>query len=149
MSKLSIRPRPRLTLGVRARRGISLAEILVAITLLAIFLSMVGRLSMTVNGYNRTNDIRAKRGFAMQQQMNFIGALPYASLTSTVLPASKSFTTGDFSYTRRVALTTAGTVTTIAVTIVPATGIASDTLLTESMKIVRTNPPCGTVLRTC
>lgn len=133
----------------RARRGVSLVEILVAITMLAVILSVVGRLSVTLNNYNRASDIKTKRTMAMQQQMNFVGSLPYASLTATVLPATKSFTTGDFTYTRRVTLTTTTYTTTVRVTIVPSTGIPADTLLKESMTMLRTNPPCGTVLNKC
>lgn len=133
----------------RARRGVSLVEILVSMTILAVVLSLVGRLSFTLSDYNRTNDLKTKRTFAMQQQMNFIGSLPYASVTTTLLPSSKTFTTGDFTYKRRVTITAGYNVKTIAVTVVPSTAFAKDTLLKESMTLIRTNPPCGTVLLTC
>jgi Tfp pilus assembly protein PilE len=132
----------------RTRRGMSVVEIMVAITTLGIALALVGRASMVVNQYNRTNDIKTKRAMAMQQQLNFIGALPYTSLVVANVPAAKSFTTGDFSYTRRVSLAVSGNATAVTLTIVPATGIAKDTLLNETVSFVRTNPPCGTVLNT-
>lgn len=130
----------------RPRAGISLVEIMVAMVVLGVVLAFAGRLTFAVSQFGRLNDLKTKRGFAMQQQANLIGALPYTSLNTTVLPPTKVFVSGDFRYTRRVALSTVGSVTRIALTIVPNTGISSDTLQKESTTIVRTVPPCGTVL---
>ena len=134
-----------------ARRGLSLIEVMVAIVVLAIMMSFVGHISSSVAQSNRRNDVIAKRTFAMQQQANIIGAMPFSSLTTTVLPASKNFTLGNFNYIRRVTLTTTGTITSgrttaITITIVPQTGYASDTLLKESLSMLRSSPNCGTVL---
>ena len=134
--------------AARRRRGVSVVEIMVAITTLGVALSLIGRASMVVNAYNRENELKTKRNLAMQQQLNFIGALPYANLNTTNVPASKNFTTGDFSYTRRVTITTTAKATRISVTIVPQTGFAKDTLLKESLSFVRAVPQCGTVLNT-
>jgi hypothetical protein len=87
----------------------------------------------------------------MQQQSNIIGAMPYSSITATLLPASKTMSLGDFTYLRRVTLSTTGTVaagfsTAITITIVPQTGTPSDTLLKESLSMIRSAPNCGTVL---
>jgi len=134
-----------------ARRGLSLIEVMVAIVVLAIMMSFVGHISSSVAQSNRRNDVIAKRTFAMQQKANIIGAMPFSSLTTTVLPASKNFTLGNFNYIRRVTLTTTGTITSgrttaITITIVPQTGYASDTLLKESLSMLRSSPNCGTVL---
>ena len=133
------------------RRGLSLIEVMVAIVVLAIMMSFVGHISSSIAQSNRRNDVIAKRTFAMQQQANIIGAMPFSSLTSAVLPASKNFTLGNFNYIRRVTLTTTGSTTTgqttaITLTIVPQTGYASDTLLKESLSMLRSAPNCGTVL---
>jgi hypothetical protein len=124
---------------------------MVAIVVLAIMMTFVGHISSSVAQSNRRNDVIAKRTFAMQQQANIIGAMPFSSLTTTVLPASKNFTLGNFNYIRRVTLTTTGSTssgqtTAITITIVPQTGNASDTLLQESLSMLRSNPNCGTVL---
>jgi prepilin-type N-terminal cleavage/methylation domain-containing protein len=143
---------PRRSLLVpRSRRGLSLIEVMVAVMILGITMTFVGHISTGIAQSNRKSDIVAKRTFAMQQQANFIGALPFASLTSTVLPATKTFTLGDFTYVRRVTLTTSGSTSTgqratIAITIVPQTSIGSDTLLTESLTMYRSSPLCGTTL---
>jgi prepilin-type N-terminal cleavage/methylation domain-containing protein len=135
----------------RQRRGLSLIEVIIAVMLLSIMMTFVGHISAGITQSNRRNDVIAKRTFAMQQQANIIGALPFASLTTTVLPATKNFTLGDFTYTRRVTITAGGNssigqTASIALTIVPQTGYASDTLLQESMTMLRSSPLCGTSL---
>jgi prepilin-type N-terminal cleavage/methylation domain-containing protein len=135
----------------RPRRGLSLIEMMVAVMILGITMTFVGHISTGIAQSSRKSDIIAKRTFAMQQQANVVGALPFASLTSTVLPPTKNFTLGDFTYTRRVSLTSAGTTSigqtaVITITVVPQTGIASDTLLKESLTMYRSSPICGTSL---
>jgi prepilin-type N-terminal cleavage/methylation domain-containing protein len=142
---------PNARLVARQRRGLSLIEVMVAVMILGITMTFVGHISTGIAQSNRKSDIIAKRTFAMQQQANVVGALPFASLTTTILPATKNFTLGDFSYTRRVTLTKAGNTSigqtaTIAITIVPQTGIASDTLLKETLTMYRSSPLCGTAL---
>jgi prepilin-type N-terminal cleavage/methylation domain-containing protein len=138
-------------LAVRERRGLSLIEVMVAVMILGITMTFVGHISTGIAQSNRKGDIVAKRTFAMQQQANVVGALPFASLTATILPPTKTFTLGDFSYTRRVSLTKAGNTSigqtaTITITIVPQTGIPSDTLLRETLTMYRSSPLCGTAL---
>ena len=133
------------------RRGLSLIEVIVAIVMLGVVMAFAGPVSASIARANTSNGVIAKRTFAMTQQTNFIGALPYASLTSTVLPPSKNFTLGDFTYTRRVTMTQTGSAAlgyamTITITIVPQTGIASDTLKKESVTMMRSKPMCGTAL---
>ena len=135
----------------RQRRGLSLIEVMVAVMILGITMTFVGHISTGIAQSNRKSDIVAKRTFAMQQQANVVGALPFASLTSTILPATKNFTLGDFSYTRRISLSKTGSASigqtaTIGITIVPQTGIPSDTLLQETLTMYRSSPLCGTAL---
>ena len=134
-----------------SRKGLSLIEVMVAVMILSIMMAFVGHISSSVAQANRRSEVIAKRTFAMQQQSNIIGAMPYSSITATLLPASKTMSLGDFTYLRRVTLSTTGTVaagfsTAITITIVPQTGIPSDTLLQESLSMIRSAPNCGTVL---
>jgi prepilin-type N-terminal cleavage/methylation domain-containing protein len=144
-------PRRPVIFAPRSRRGLSLIEVMVAVMILGITMTFVGHISTGIAQSNRKSDVVAKRTFAMQQQANFIGALPFASLNSTVLPPTKTYTLGDFTYERRVSLTTSGSASTgqtatIGITIVPQTSIASDTLLKESLTMYRSSPLCGTTL---
>ena len=138
---------------MRSRNGLSLIEVMVAVMLMGIMLAFVGHISTALSQSNRRNEVIAKRTLAMQQQSNVIGAMPFNSLTATLLPATKTLTLGDFTYERRVTLVKTGTVgagysLTITLTIVPRTGIPSDTLLKESLTMLRSLPNCGTVLGT-
>lgn len=135
----------------RPRGGLSLIEVMVAVMILGITMTFVGHISTGIAQSNRKNDVVAKRTFAMEQQANVVGALPFASLNTTVLPATKTMTLGDFTFVRRVSITTTGTTSTgqkatVVITIVPQTSIASDTLLKESLTMYRSSPLCGTSL---
>lgn len=135
----------------RKRSALSLVEILVAVMVMGVAMTFVGHISTGIAQTSRKSDIIAKRTFAMQQQASIVGALPFSSLTTTVLPATKSFTLGDFTYTRRLSLSITGTSTTgqkatITITIIPQTSIPSDTLLQESLTMYRSAPLCGTSL---
>jgi prepilin-type N-terminal cleavage/methylation domain-containing protein len=137
--------------AARARRGLSLIEVLVAVMVLSISMTFVGHISASLTQSQRRNDVIAKRTFAMQQTSNIVGALPFKSLTPTVLPASKTMTLGDFTYVRRIAISTSGSTSvgqtaTVSITIVPQTGIMSDTLLKDSLQMYRSAPLCGTAL---
>jgi hypothetical protein len=126
-------------------------ELIVSITVLGVVMSLVGGISSSVAKYGRADDLRTKRNLALQQQANLVGALPTVSLTPTVLPASKSFRTGDFNYTRRISMSAStnpsqGTTTAITITIVPQTSTPSDSLKKESITLYRTSPTCGTAL---
>lgn len=126
---------------------------MIAVVLLGIMMAFVGHISSSLTQANRRNDVIAKRTFAMQQQSNIIGAMPFNNITTTILPATKTLTLGDFTYERRVTLVktgsvTAGQVLAITITIVPQTGIPGDTLLKESLSMLRSAPNCGDVLAT-
>jgi hypothetical protein len=125
--------------------------VLVAVMVLGVSMTYIGHISTGIAQMSRKSDLIAKRTFAMEQQANIIGALPFSSLTSTILPASKTFTVGDFTYERRISLTVTGSASigqkgTITITIVPQTGIPSDTLYKESLTMYRSAPLCGTSL---
>jgi len=136
-----------------SRKGLSLIEVMVAVTIMGIMMAFVGHISSSLAQANRRSEVIAKRTFAMQQQSNIIGAMPFSAITPAMLPASKILVLGDFIYERRVALSTTGNTsagysTAITLTIVPKTGIPSDTLLKESLSMLRAAPNCGTVLAT-
>jgi hypothetical protein len=145
------RARARALWHAAPRRGIGLVEILVSITILGVVMTMVGGISSSIAKYGRADDLRTKRNLALQQQANLIGALPAVSLTATMLPTAKTFTTGDFRYSRRISMSSStnpslGTTTAITITIVPQTSTPSDSLKKESVTLYRTLPSCGTAL---
>jgi prepilin-type N-terminal cleavage/methylation domain-containing protein len=119
----------------RPRRGFTLAEIIVAMTLLSIVLLSMARMSVVVSKRGRTNAISAKRTFAMIEEANKFGAMPYDTL-NLFSTANATLTAGDFTYTRRLARTTTGTRITLKIAIVPS----ADTTMVDSVWVYRSKP---------
>ncbi len=126
-----------------ARRGFSLIEILVAMTMLSIVLVSLARLATVVAVRGRTNALAAKRNAALQLEANKIGAMTYASL-ATWPTAAKIDTVNTFVYTRRLTLTKAasGSRYTVKIVVLPVT----DTTTKDSVVFDRTLPATGSPL---
>jgi prepilin-type N-terminal cleavage/methylation domain-containing protein len=120
----------------RPRRGFSLTEVLMAMTLLSVVLLSLAKMSFTLSQRSRWNDQRAKRNAVLMQEANKFGAMPYANLAG-FSEADKSVTTGDFSYTRRLDIEPVGT-TGYKIKIVVAP--ARDATQTDSVFVYRTKP---------
>lgn len=108
----------------RPRRGFSLTEVMVAMTLLSIILMSLARVTFQMAASGRLNDVVAKRNAVLVQEANKFNAMPFDSL-ATVSTAEKTYTFGDFKFTRRISITGAGTQRrTINIAIVPFTNPA-------------------------
>lgn len=128
--------------GGRSRRGFSLIEIVVAMTLLSIVLMSLAKLSTNVGVLGRTNAIAAKRNAALQLEANKLGATPYADL-GTWSTGSKTDTLNGFVYTRRLTITAAsGSRSTVTIVVVPKT----DTTKKDSVVFDRSLPSTGSPL---
>jgi prepilin-type N-terminal cleavage/methylation domain-containing protein len=124
------------------RKGFSLIEVMVAMTLLSIVMMSLAKIGVSVATRGRTNELVAKRNAALQLEANKIGTLPYDSLRNWPT-TTKSFTVGDFTYSRRLTITsTSSTRYTIKVVVVPAT----NTRRVDSVMFDRTRPPSGSPL---
>ena len=128
----------------RRRRGFSLIEVMVAMTLLSIVMMSLAKVSVAVATRGRTNDLIAKRNAALQLEANKLGTIPFASL-STWPTTTKSLTLGNFSYSRQLTITqVSSTRFTLKVVVVPAT----NTKRRDSVMFDRTRPPTGSPLCT-
>lgn len=126
----------------RPRRGVSVIEIMIAMTMLGIIMMSLGKLSVTVSQRGRNNDIVAKRAFAMSQQANKYRTTPYANISS-LSTASTRIDAGDFSYYRRLTITQPNSGTyRIVLKVTPV----SDATKADSMVILRTLPPSSSPL---
>ena len=126
----------------RNRKGFSLMEVMVALSILAITLMSLARFSMIIMQRGRGNDLVAKRTAVLQLEANKFEAVPYSTLAgwSTV---DKTFTRGDFTYTRKLTITApASTRYTIKVVVVPS----ADATRKDSITLERTLPPSGSAL---
>jgi len=126
------------------RKGFSLIEVIIAMTLLAIVLMSLAKMSLMVGIRGRTNDLFAKRTAVLQLEGNKLGALPYSTL-STWSTAAQTLTLGDFTYKRQMAIANTGSNRySIKILITPM----SDTTKKDSVTLDRTKPATSTPLCT-
>lgn len=114
----------------RPRRGVSLVEVLVAVSLLSISLLALARISPLMNTYGRKNDIRLNRNYVLQQQADRIMAMPDSLITNTALTGSlvtgtKTLTIQGFKWQRTVTVTTSGSMQKILLVMKPLSVVKS------------------------
>jgi hypothetical protein len=85
----------------RPRSGVSLIEIIVAMTLLVTVLGSLSVLTTRTVKRSRDLDIGSARTFVLMQQTNRFSSLPYDSIPSYA-PRIDTITTGRFRYERRL-----------------------------------------------
>jgi len=128
----------------QTRKGFSLIEVIIAMTLLAIVLMSLARMSLMVAVRGRGNDLFAKRTAVLQLEANKLGAVPYSTL-STWPTTTKTLTLGDFTYKRMMAIANTSTNRyTIKIIVIPMT----DTTKKDSVTLDRTKPATSTPLCT-
>jgi prepilin-type N-terminal cleavage/methylation domain-containing protein len=126
----------------KSRKGFSLIEVMVAMTMLAIVLMSLAKMSLVVAVRGRGNDLFAKRTAVLQLEANKLGAIPYSTLASWSTTTT-TLTLGDFTYKRRMAIANTGTNRySIKVIIIPM----SDTTKQDSVTLDRTKPATNTPL---
>jgi len=127
---------------MKAREGFSLIETMVAMTIFAVVMLGMAKMSAAVAVRGRTNDVVAKRNAVLQLEANKMGGVPFASLK--MWPTTdRSFTRGSFDYTRRMTIIQTGqTRYTVKVVIIPAV----DPTMKDSVIIERSLAPAGSPL---
>jgi Tfp pilus assembly protein PilV len=126
----------------RPRRGISVIEIMIAVTMLGIIMMSLGRMSVMIARRGRANDITAKRNFALAQQANKYAAMPYANIAAQPTARTR-VDAGEFSYYRRLAISQpTPNQYRIVVTVMPM----QDTTKKDSIVVDRSLPPGNTPL---
>jgi hypothetical protein len=119
----------------RERAGISLIEIIIAMTLLVVVMGALGLISTRNASRARSLDIGSARTFALTQQANRFSVLPYDSIPSYA-PRSDTIIAGRFKYLRRVSYvqgTTGSEYKTVTVLMLPL----PDTTRRDSMVFQR------------
>ena len=126
------------------RRGFTLIEALMSMTILATVMIMLSQLSLTVGKRAYRNDLTTKRNLALSQQVDRLYALPFDSVAK-LTSGTTQMLIGDFTFNRRLTVT-ATTISryTIKVVIAP---IAAE-FTPDSVTISRTRPAAGTPLCT-
>ena len=139
-SRLPARP-------LRSRDGVSLIEIMVAMTLLVVVLGALSVLTTRTVKRSRDLDIGSARTFVLMEQSNRFSALPYDSIPSYA-PRIDTIATGRYRYERRltyVQSTTGSEYRTLKVMLKPVsdTGFKSakrDSLVFQRAKTYATTP---------
>ena len=87
----------------RRRSGVSLVEVLVAVSLLSLSLLALARVSPLMNQYGRKNDVQLNRAYVLQQQGDRIMAMPYANFTNgSLITGTKTLTIQGYKWQRSV-----------------------------------------------
>src|SRR5690606_97821 len=136
-------PTTEATGGLRARAGISLVEIVVAMTLMsAVLIPIAGITVMGANRSLRSAGATYRQGI-LNQEVNRPTASPVATLPSAA--GCTTVATGTFPHTRCVTVTdVTGTLRRVRVVVTPAQpGVRPDSVTFE-----RANPPTGNPLST-
>ena len=125
-----------------ARKGFSLIEVMVAMTILVIVLLSLAKISIAIGVRSRGNDIVAKRSAALQAEANKFGAVPYSTL-ATWPTATTTDTLGTFSFGKRLSITSAGPSRySIKVVVIPV----ADPTKKDSIMLDRALPPTSSPL---
>ena len=108
----------------RRRSGVSLVEVLVAVSLLSLSLLALARISPLMNQYGRKNDVQLNRAYVLQQQADRIMAMPDSLITNTSLTGglvvgTKTLTIQGYKWQRSVSLSTSGSLQTITLIMTP------------------------------
>lgn len=130
--------------GPRPRKGVSLMEILVAMTLLTFVLGALAVLMTRTVKRSRDLDLNSARTFVLMQQSNRFSSLPYDSIPSYA-PRVDTLTTGRYKYERRLTYvqgTTGSEYRTLKVRLIPLdqTNGRPDSLLFQRAKVYATTP---------
>ena len=130
----------------RRRAGFSLVEVIISLTVLAVAMMLLARLSYIVSQRGRSNDLVAKRNAALAQETGRFGVMSFTDLAKqTIGTTSKSMLVGDFTFTRKVTISKPGTNRyTLTVTIAPV----SSEFKSDSVTFRRTQPATGSPLCT-
>ena len=127
----------------RPRKGVSLIEIVIAMTLLALVIGSLGLLSARTAAKARKLDMLSARTFVLMQQSNRFSVLPYDSIAAYA-PKIDTVIAGRFKYLRRVTYTqsfTGSEYKNVQVILIPlADTTKRDTLLFQRAKTYAKSP---------
>ena len=103
---------------IRGRKGITLVEVLVALTILSIVLIALGGLMFQVGRQTRLSAATTYRSAAMQRAAAWIEGLPWDSSTSAIIGGCTADSSGLMSYDRCTTVVPNGIFTALPETLV-------------------------------
>lgn len=137
--------RSRTRYSKRARKGFSLIEVMVAMTVLSLVLLQLAKVTTALALRGRTSDLVAKRVASLQLEANKFGAVPYSRLANWSV-ADQTITRGNFTYTRHLVITKmSNTRYSVKIVVTPTL----DATKKDSVMIDRTQPPQSSLCTGC
>ena len=137
--------RSRTRYSKRARKGFSLIEVMVAMTVLSLVLLQLAKVTTALALRGRTSDLVAKRVASLQLETNKFGAVPYSRLANWSV-ADQTITRGNFTYTRHLVITkVSNTRYSVKIVVTPTL----DATKKDSVMIDRTQPPQSSLCTGC
>jgi prepilin-type N-terminal cleavage/methylation domain-containing protein len=137
--------RSRTRYSKRARKGFSLIEVMVAMTVLSLVLLQLAKVTTALALRGRTSDLVAKRVASLQLEANKFGAVPYSRLANWSV-ADQTITRGNFTYTRHLVITkVSNTRYSVKIVVTPTL----DATKKDSVMIDRTQPPQSSLCTGC
>ncbi len=127
----------------RKRSGVSIVEILVAMTLFGGVAVAMGGLSLVVARRAEANDVFTKRTATIQQQMNILQAVPYDDIVKK--EGTTEIADGAFPHTREITVAAHGSRTRVTVKIIPTRSPTS----VEQITFDRAKPSASPLCRGC
>jgi Tfp pilus assembly protein PilV len=129
--------------ATRRRSGLSLIEIIVALVLFGTVTIAMAGLSLVVARRAEANDLFTKRTALIQQQMNWLQALPYDSLLAK--EGKVTVDDGPFPHTRFISFSSTGSRTRVTIEIIPAKAPES----AEVLEFDRARPTASPLCKGC
>jgi hypothetical protein len=126
--------------GLRLRLGVSVVETVVALTLFGTTAIGIAGLSLTVARRGAANDLVMKRTALLQQQMNWLQAIPYDSLPAK--SGAVIVSTGSFPHRRAITITATGNLTRVKVQVIPLRALDKSETITFDRARPTTSPLC-------
>jgi hypothetical protein len=127
----------------RKRPGLSVVEVIVALMLFGTVTVAMAGLSLVVARRAEANDLFTKRTALLQQQMNWLQALPYDSLGSK--DGKVIVEDGPFPHTRWVSISPLGGRTLVMIEVVPTKAPDSP----EHIEFYRARPTTSPLCKGC
>jgi prepilin-type N-terminal cleavage/methylation domain-containing protein len=126
-----------------ARRGFSLVEVIVAMSLIAVAMTLLATLAIAVGKRGRTNELTTKRNLALSQQLSRFQVMSVSDI-ATQTSGTTQMLIGDFTFNRRLAISspTSGRYT-IKIVIEPiASEFTKDSVTIDRSRMASGSPLC-------
>jgi prepilin-type N-terminal cleavage/methylation domain-containing protein len=126
-----------------ARRGFSLVEVIVAMSLIAVSMTLLATLAIAVGKRGRTNELTTKRNLALSQQLSRFQVMSVSDI-ATQASGTTQMLIGDFTFNRRLAISSpASGRYTITIVIEPiASEFTKDSVTIDRSRMASGSPLC-------